>query len=342
MEKGVEMQNRKVVLLLALFGILLAGCRRSNFYYNCQTAEQIDTKAKSEITDLGMQFLRAVLEGDSATVFSHLSEDAKKNTSRDQLDKMFQPIKLSGPFDKFHVERLITVTGHGHLQQGTSVAVCAQDTNFTENNVRVTILDQPTQAYVLVASTGSKESWILSLWLTPSLKTWQIQSFQITADTLGGKDASNILSWARMENSRGHKLNASILYAVATNVASRGPFYRTALEDEIQREARTVSIPKEFQGNPPFALQAGGEEFYLLGVNPVNERGKLYLVLTHQVAPWKDFRKIDQSNNLLIKTFARRFPEYSDVFAGLIAEARGSGGKNIRRTTSENAIINRN
>ena len=67
--------------------------------------------------------------------------------------------------------------------------------------------------------------------------------------------------------------------------------------------------------------------------------GKLYLVIAQEVSPWKDSKEIEQKNRSLIKLFADRFPEYSSVFGGFVAEATERGGTNGWRTVLDNSAI---
>ena len=62
-------------------------------------------------------------------------------------------------------------------------------------------------------------------------------------------------------------------------------------------------------------------------------------MIAQEVSPWKDSKEIEQKNRSLIKLFAERFPEFSSVFAGLVAEATEHGGTNGWRTVLDNSAI---
>jgi hypothetical protein len=63
-------------------------------------------------------------------------------------------------------------------------------------------------------------------------------------------------------------------------------------------------------------------------LNTIALSGKRYLVIIHEVDQWRDTKEIEQRNKNHISTFAKRFPEYPDVFGGLVAEATVRGGNN--------------
>jgi len=330
------------LILTMLFGICsLEACGRSSFYYNCHGTDEIDPATRSAVTSESLKFTKAALAGDALQAFGHLTEEAKKVATVEQLGNILQNIKTSGPYDEFSVESVMTITGRGHMQQQSSVADCAKDASLTESNVRVAISNVPEQAYALVSAKGSQERWVATLWLIPNGGKWQIQSFQITIVSAAGRPVGEILAMARQENSRGHMLNTGILYAAAASLATRAPFYHTGLEDAIQKEAQQVSSPEEFRGNPPFNLKGSPGSFALVRLNSIAINGKLYLVVAQEASPWKDSKEIEQKNRALIRLFAERFPEYSSVFAGLVAEATERGGTNGWRTVLDNEAIAR-
>jgi hypothetical protein len=61
-------------------------------------------------------------------------------------------------------------------------------------------------------------------------------------------------------------------------------------------------------------------------VGPIAVGGKIYVILVHEVSPWQSNDQVDGWNKLLLGFVKQRFPEYSDMFAGLVARAveRGS------------------
>lgn len=333
------MQRWPLILVMVIGLCSFEACGQSSFYYNCHAADEIDATTRSAVTSESLKFTKAALAGNTLQAFDQLTEEAKKTATVEQLSSILQNIKTSGPYDEFSVERVMTITGRGHMQQQTSVADCAKDTSLTESNVRVAISNVPEQAYALVSAKGSQERWVATLWLIPTGGKWQIQSFQITIGSAAGRPVGGILALAQQENSLGHTLNAGILYAAAASLASHAPFYHTGLEDAIQKEAQQVSSPQEFRGNPPFNLKGSTESFVLVRLNSMAITGKLYLVIAQEVSPWKDSKEIEQKNRALIKLFAERFPEYSSVFAGLVVEATEQGGTNGWRTVLDNSAI---
>jgi hypothetical protein len=62
-----------------------------------------------------------------------------------------------------------------------------------------------------------------------------------------------------------------------------------------------------------------------LNVGPIAVGGKIYIMILHRVSPWESNEQVDGWNRELLQYFKQHFPEYSDVFAGLVARAVESG-----------------
>jgi hypothetical protein len=326
-------------LFLVAMSVCLSGGCQSSFFYNCHDGEEIDAKKKLEISRVSLQFVQAAFTGDLDSAYNRFTDAAKANTSRDQLGNALKVFKQGGPFEGLRVERIMTVTGWGDTSKSNGLAICSKDASHPEAGVTVAIQKIQEQAYALVSARGlaNNETWIAALWLLPREDTWQVHAFHATMATGLGKSAGEYLETARSEKNRGHALNAGLLYSNAASIAVRGPFYHTGVEDLIQREAQQVTPPQQFRGPAPFSLSGDSGSYTILRLNTIPLNGKLYLVIAHEVDQWKDSKEIEQTNTHLISTFARRFPEYADVFGGLVAEATVRGGNNGWRTVKENA-----
>ena len=75
--------------------------------------------------------------------------------------------------------------------------------------------------------------------------------------------------------------------------------------------------------------------YKVLSVGPIAIAGKIYVVIVHEVSPWQSDNQVDGWNKELLKYFKSRFPEYSDVFAGLVARAVEQGSNRGYGTVEE-------
>lgn len=339
--------GRKYARLLLLVTVLVpsSGCQ-SSFFYNCHDGGEIDPEKRSTIAAASVQFTQAALAGDAEAVYSTLTDAAKANTSRDQLVGVLQGFKAAGAFSDFKIERIMTLTGRGDTSKSNGHADCTKDAAHPEARLMLAIEKIPEQAYALVSAKNSSnskgynpETWITTLWLIPRAGKWEVNGFHAVTATLLGKPVSEYLALARRENGRGHTLNASSLYFNAASLAARGPFYHTGMEDLIQQESQQVTQPQEFRGPPPFSLAGPSGSFSIFRMITTQMNGKLYLVIVHGVDPWKDSKEVERKNQVLIQAFAKRFPEYSDIFGGIVAQAAARGSDKGWNTVEDNASI---
>jgi len=154
------------------------------------------------------------------------------------------------------------------------------------------------------------------------------------------RSASDLVDEAREERRIGHGLNAILLYTAAADLASRGPFFHSGVQDQIQQEGAQIVPPVEFRSQPPFLLEGPGGPFRIVSLAPISVDRKLYLLIAH-VITLSDSGEIVQNNRDLMKAFAKRFPEYSHAFAGLVVKATGTDGGREWRTQRENSQIAR-
>lgn len=297
-------REKPVKLLLQVVTLVLASGCQSSFYYNCHDGAEIESQKRLDITAASLKFVQAALSGDVDTAYSQFTEAAKTNSPRDQLARAFQAFKSAGPFDGFRVERIVTVTGWGDRSGSAGIAICSKS-SAPEAGVTVAIQKIPEQAYALVSAKGkaSQETWMAAVWLIPHAGRWEVHAFHAPIATALGKSADEYLAMARVEKNRGHDLNAGLLYSDAASIAVRGPFYHLGVEDIIQRESQTVIPPQEFRGQAPFSLGGSSGTFSIHRLNSIPISGKLYLVIAHEVDPWKDSGEVEQRNQALDQDF---------------------------------------
>ena len=317
---------------------LTAGCRPS-FYYNCHDSAQIDAGKKAAIATASLEFMGAVFSGEVDAAYSRFSDTAKANTPRDQFQLILEGFKPAGPFHSLQVERIMTVTGWGDNSKSNGIAICSKDAAHPEDGITVAVQKTQEQAYALVSAQGQgpPETWVAAVWLIPKAEKWEVHAFHATIGTVSGQGPERYLAMARTEKAHGHLLNAGMLYSDAASIAARGPFYRLGIADVIQRETQEITLPAELRREAPLTGAAGSFNLHHLNTIPIQR--KLYLIVAYETDQWKTPHEIEGKNMLLIKTFAQRFPEYSDVFAGLVAEATVRGGTNGWRTVKDNAAI---
>jgi hypothetical protein len=179
---------------------------------------------------------------------------------------------------------------------------------------------------VLLFADAINNQFALTAWLVPEQSPWKVQGYWLNVATLADKNSFQLWGLAREQQGRGHKFNASLLYAAAAQIANRGPNFQMGLAQAITQSASSLEVPSEINAAPPFSWRSNTATFKVLNVGPIAVGGKIYVIIVQEVSPWKTDAEVDGRNKQLLSFFKARFPEYSDVFSGLVARAVEHGG----------------
>ncbi len=191
--------------------------------------------------------------------------------------------------------------------------------------VRVTVTPAARQAHLLIDVAGAGNTWTFVVWLIGD-RYWEVQNVYLGMTRMIGRSAADLWHAARAQAKRRHGFNAALLYAAADSLAERGPDLELGFRPEMRREIARLKPPRALQGKPTPTWHLGNKIYTILAVGPVGIQGRLYLMVNWQAAPWHDDKEIEARNRELYAGFARVFPEYAEIFAGLIVSAVETGG----------------
>ena len=193
----------------------------------------------------------------------------------------------------------------------------------------------PEQAYALLSAQAGNNSLAITMWLVPEQTGWRVQSFWINISTLADQGPMQLWEAARKQNQRGHKLNATLLYAAAGQIANRGPNFQMGITQSISEDMSHLDRPAEVQGQPPFVWKSGNKTWKVLNVGPIAVGGRIYVMILHEVPTWQTDSQADGLNKELLAYFKGRFPECPEVFAGVVVRAREQGSNRVYGTVDE-------
>jgi hypothetical protein len=304
------------------------------FVTSCGTDDEISSKQRAGVNQIAMDFVQNALGPNPETAYSTFTAEAKRNLDSEKFVAMFkQGIQRMGPFKNLHVAHtyLAKVTGGSQEQR----VICG-NLSSPEGWVAVNVKPGPAQVHLIVEAQTVNNTWAFVLWLLPEQGNWHVQYFQVMASAMVGKTAEDLHRMAESERQKNHNFNAYVLYAAASQLAARGPFFQLGIQPDIQNGLENLKAPRDLQGHPPFVWQSGQSSFKVLNVGPIGVAQKLYLQVDHEIEPWANDKDADKINHDLISAFARAYPEYKDVFAGLVVRAHEHGGNRGFGTVFEN------
>jgi hypothetical protein len=292
---------------------------------SCKGDDEIPAATREDLARFGLSFVHSILSDIPDAAYPMLTDEARQAVSQDQFLQLRQKLWALGPFEKLRVTKTYLLRSAGTGQN--SLAPCAAG----GNKVFVAVKPEVEQSYLMIDGRTENGGWAFVLWLMKDAP-WRVQSFHADRTSIVWKTAGDLLNLARSEESAQHHFNAVVLYSTARDLSSHGPNFQLQAVQDISNEMAKVPVPRELQGQAPFAWRFDGRDFHILKVGPIGLAGEIYLSITHEVA-LSDKQETERINGDLLSGFAEAFPEYRSVFAGLIAEARERGGDAVFRTT---------
>jgi len=341
----VSASNRKVQLAIsvclaasyALFAPSRGFCMQSpqRPASSCLVDGQIPAKDLAAVDKAAIEFVQSALSANPETAYAIFTAEAKTGITSENFSAVFkQAIQPMGPFSNLHVAHtyLAQVTGGAQEQR----VVCGNQAN-SASWVAVNTKPGPAQAHVIVEAQTPNNTWAFVLWLLPEQGNWRVQYSQAMATTTVGMTVVELERMAAAEMQAHRNFNAYILYAAALQLAVRGPFLQLGIQPEIQKNLDSLKPPINLQSGPPFDWPLGKSTFKVLNVGPIGISEKIYLLIDHQMETWADDQVADAKNRELIASFAKSYPEYRQVFAGIMVRAHAREGIQSFSTVVENA-----
>jgi hypothetical protein len=290
---------------------------------SCGEDGHIDTAKKKTIDTAALSFVQTVIGPSPSAAFDLMSQAGQAETNRQQLDSAALAIMRQFEPKNVAVQHTYLIKLKGGYPRRV---VCATDLSKPGGWESLSAENVPEQAHVLLSADTRNNKLAFVVWLVPEKSEWKVQSFRVNVSTLADKDSIQLWELARAQQARQHSFNAALLYAAATQAADRGPNFQLGITQSISDDTSKFTAPAEINGQPPFSWKNGANTYKVMSVGPIAIGGKIYVIIVHEVAPWENDAQVDAWNKELLNYFKRRFPEYSDVFAGLVARAieRGS------------------
>jgi hypothetical protein len=290
--------------------------------------------AKRAAIDLAaVNFVNALFSSNPSDAFDALSKDGQLAITREKVATMGRDFLPLSP-KNVAVQHSYEVSSVG---KPSGPAVCGDDFSKPEKIVLLTQLDAPDQAAVLMSADAINNHLAISVSLVPEQGAWKVRGFWVNVSTLAEYDSNQLWQLGRAQQEKGHDFNATLLLSASLQLAKRGPDLKLGIVQYIQEDLSNLSAPIEIRGQPPLIWNKGAKDFKILSCGPVAVGGKIYVNLVQEVEPWKDDAQVVARNKELIAYFKQRFPEYSEVFAGIVVRASERGTHRGYGTVDENS-----
>lgn len=322
----------RVAICVGVLGLMaLQGLAQAPVMFSCGQDAQIDATKKKAIESVALHFVQMMFGANPSAAFDVMSKAGQAETTRAQFTAATEFAR------RFEPKNVVVQHTYFILLRGQSPGrvICATDLSKPEGWESLTAENVNEQAYVALSAETRNNKLAIVVWLIPEQKEWKVQHFQLNVSTLGDKDSFELWEMARAQQARQHNFNAALLYTAALQVSDRGPNFQLGITQSISKDMSGLDLPDDTKGQPPFLWKNGEITYKVTGFGPIAIGGKIYVIIAHEVSPWQSDREVDQWNKELLNYFKNRFPEYADVFAGLVARAYERGSNRGYGTVEE-------
>ena len=314
----------RVVLALVCF-FSLHSFAQTPLASSCAQDDHIDAKKRAAIENTALTFVRSFLSPDTAPAYALLTDEAKQQGSEASFATLGQSIAKSLEPRNIRVDHVYLVHVLSSSASGTMVCGELDDPHHW---VALTINGASEQAYAVVSADGVNNRVALPVWMTSGNGSWKIQATYLLLTSEADKTLDDIWKLGRTEKARGHAFNATVLYGTAV-LMSKNAIYQMGVFQPIMDEGSELKLPPEIDGGAPYFWHDGDRTYEVRTFQIMAIGGKLYLQFDWVPGAWPSDTAVDTTNKDVIAWFKRRFPEYKDVFAGIIMRAHkrdNSGG----------------
>ncbi|MFI5113022.1 MAG: hypothetical protein ACHP9S_09365 [Terriglobales bacterium] len=311
----------------AWFLILLVGALAGPLAaQNCLTADDLDAGARSALQSTAQQFFRMSGAGDyaglkAASVPSLASSFAGVETAVTDHKSDFTGAQAA-PSAMYVLENAAKAT----IESTEYYCGIANSSAFV--TFRVPNLAPGRYAVVTEDVSGGRQPVKLTFVLQQQGNRWALAGYTVKPTQIAGHDMSWYLAQARQYKSRGQNLTAYLYYLEAWYLSQPVEIEYTVQQDRLaddMQQARPADWPSQTQ---PMNLIAGGKTYRVTHIFPDGVGNDLDLIVKYQAATdVSNTAAAFQDNMAVIKAVVARYPQLRDAFAGVVARAVDSSGR---------------
>ena len=293
----------------------------------CSTVSDMDAATRSALERAALQFGDSVVRGDAAA----LRQNAIASLASNFAGAEALVNESKGTFSGGQVSVRAT-----YLLDASAGAQVLDRAEFlcgvwgTPQFVSFTLNSLPAAKYGLVIEDvkTAKGPYLLSLVLQQDGGTWKVAGLPPPKPgQVLGHDAAWYLTKAREFKAKGQTHNAWFYYQEARALVTPVNFISFTPLIKLDKEAQQ-SMPSDLPVNGPVSLTAAnGKTYKVTDLLPVVAENGIDLVVRYSVPDISNTAQAFQDNTTVIKTIVAKYPEYREIFAGIVARAVAPNGQ---------------
>lgn len=318
------------VLGLLTVLVVLALCAPTKSHaQTCQTGNEADPATKTAVEGAAQRYYAMAAKGDAASLRQNaIPSLASDFAGIEGTIKENQP-NLSGAQATIKSFYLLDASGTAPIPSAEFYCGVFGKTGQTANSAAFYLNNLPPGKYavVLMDATSPAGRTMFSQILQQAGTDWKLGGLYIKPAQIGGHDSNWFLTQARQYKQKGQVHNAWLYYQQARSLISPLPFMSTLATDTLFDESQNLQPTDVPSGGKTADLPAGAVTYKLTAIFPQMVDKDLDLIVRYQSANVSNTNQAYQDNIAVMKAVLQKWPELRDAFAGVVARAVDSTGR---------------
>jgi hypothetical protein len=189
--------------------------------------------------------------------------------------------------------------------------------NLPPGNYGLVVLDVPT----------SKGARTVAFVLQQLANDWKLGGLYVKEAEVAGHDGKWYADKAREYKSKGQTHNAWLYFLEARDLLVPVPFMSTQMTDKLYDEMQTTKPSDLPSGSSAVDLASGARTYKVTSVFPLAVGNELDVVVKYQSADVSNTTQAFHDNMTVMKALVAKYPELRDAFAGVVARAVETSGR---------------
>jgi hypothetical protein len=307
---------------MLLFGATLHG-------QTCQSASDIDAPLSAALETAAKRYFEMSARGDVGALRQSSIASLANNFAGIEAAVKDNQAALNGAQATTRPPFLLIADGSEPLARAEFLCGVFGKTGQTKDSAVFVLNNLPPGKYgvTILDVSGGKTPMTLTLILQQAGSAWKLAGFYARSTQAAGHDANWFIQHARDFKAKSENHNAWLYYREAIALSSPVDFMNTLATDELYDESEATR-PSDLPANGnAIDLSAAGKVYHLTDVFPLAVGDDLDVVVKYQATDISNTARTFQENTALIKALVAKFPEMRHAFAGVVARAVESSGR---------------
>ncbi len=294
----------------------------------CLTASDMDAATRSALENTARRYFDMASRGDTASLRQNAIPSVASSFSGIEAAVKDNQANFAGAQATPRPPFLLQAPGTAPIERAEFFCGVFGRNGQTADSAEFILPNLPPGNYgiVILDVTGGKVPNTLSFVLAQQGAEWKLGGFFAKAAQVSGHDGKWFLQKADEFKAKGQLHNAWFYYIEARDLMAPVPFMSTLATDKVYDLAQSAR-PSDLPGSSPVDLVAGAKTYKVTTFFPLVVGNDLELVVKYQSADVSNTTQAFQDNMAVTKALVSKYPEYREAFAGIVARAVESSGR---------------